>query len=302
MIIEDKLTLRRIISEQTLPFGSGALTPKEIGKIKSEGKKIYKFLRENWADTINQYFIKEGKKLRISPPSNSFKKRNLDDINWVLTGPGADVLHFKEYRSGIAIEKLKNLKRKLESQEYVIFQHGDEEGVLDWSFINLFDTGYMFWVDKINEAYDKYPNFKDEVDRLENSKDKNSKIIDLFFNFNDTSKVNFSPAFLAFLSSLIYETNMLEQRLQRFMIPAEGVERSFVDWARRRFPEKEPKVFASRGGIVDQQMGVDVMIYDNRWIPIQVKSKAPGQFSKPPVGGCIAWPSGERWGMKCDYF
>lgn len=303
MIIEDKKTLLKIISEQVLPFGSGALTPKEIGKIKSEGKKIYKFLRENWVDTINQYFQKENKKIRIGPPSDEFTQKNLQDINWVLNGPGKGVLHFEEYRKGVAKEKLLNLKRKLQTKEYVIFQHDNQEGVLDWSFINLFDTGYMFWVDKIKEAYEKYPNFKDEIDKIDNSKNKNSEIIDIFFNFEDPSKINFSPAFLAFLNSLIYETNILEQRLQRFMIPAEGVEQNFIRWAKKRFPEKEPVVFSSRGGIVDQQMGVDVMIFDNeKWIPIQVKSSAPSQYSKPPVGGCIVWPSNNRWGMKCDYF
>jgi len=303
MIIEDKATLKKIISEQTLMFGTSNLSPKDISKIKSEGKKVYKYLRENWVDTINTYFENQGKKLRISPPSEEFTNKNIEDIDWVLTGPGKNIRHFKDYRNGIASEKLKNLKRKLQNGEYVIFQHGNEEGLLDWSFINLFDTGYIFWVDKIKDSYNKYPNFKDEVDRIEDTKDKNQKIIELFFNLADPSKNNFSPAFLSFLYSLIYETNLLEQKLQKFMLPAEGVEQNFVDWARSRFPEKEPKVFASRGGIVDQQMGVDVMIYDKGvWIPIQIKSKAPGQYSKPPMGGCIAWPSGERWGMKCDYF
>jgi hypothetical protein len=267
------------------PLRWGSFTPAQRDKIASKGAGVIdKWKSSDTQEYMNRLLKIKGSPLRIQMPGEEYVIKNLDDITWVLDGPGVEVRQFDKKRS-----LLRKERQSLIDGTLILFMEDDK-----LSEFNLFNTNIKNWIHLITEYLKDEPTFLQKVLERGNIDDKDL-IIDIFFEPGSVSGKR-SFAVDAMFYSIIKKIEETRVRLKSTWSAGTEVEERYIKYITELKGTENVKSFMDEGGIVDQKTGVDLCLYHKeRWIPFQIKNTASEAQKSIPIDGVSVYPSGDGW-------
>lgn len=273
--------------EELKPLRWGSFTTTQRNKILSLGKSVVEKWKEGTDDDkLNRILSFKKSGVRVMFPSQEYVDKNLEDLNWVLSGPGLMINQFNTKR-----EKLKSQRESLLNGTFLIFV---EDG--KWSEMNLFNSNILNWIHLIQEYLKGSPKFLELV-MNKGGVDNLDVVIDLFFE-PDLYDGDKSFAENAFFYSVLEKLEETKVRLSRTWDKGVDVENRFIDFVIEKYGADNVKNFMSKGGIVDQMTGVDLCLFSqNVWTPIQIKSSESEAKKSVPIDGFSVYPKDDGWNI-----
>lgn len=269
LISENQLQL--ILSEGRLSYRD--FSQDQLYKIERGGEKAFAKIKvwrdQNTGRDINHWLNQFG--LTISVPSREFLVKNLNDVNFALSG-----LPLSEIKK----EKLREVRDFIEfqldkgSKFIYLFHEILPDGTLEWSFVNMFDNNRKLWIRLMNQ---RYPNV---------NKDNLDKLIEEYFSDGSAEH--------DLLRAMIYDRKTIfDEIFSDTWGGGTAVENEFFDLVRQNVPEDRIHVFSGKGNFVDRA-GIDAGIKcGDSWVPVQVKSSQAEAFSSIPSKGISVFPTPE---------
>lgn len=274
--------IKKVLKENTqenFNLSWNTFSDKQRSIIEERGREVFEDFKHHH-NVLNELLKQKSIDIDLRIPNSDFIKKNLDDIEWVLNGPGSNI----EYWSSKKRKELTNSKEQLIDGNLILFHEGDE-----WSLINLFDNNIKLWIQTINntlnydKSFERYTLIKEKIDP--------DLILDIFFNKRKRG-TQFTYAQLGFLDNITTRLSHSTEIVKGTSEKGFNVENEFYKIVIKRFGEDNVKVFSSRGGIIDMT-GVDMCLNeDGIWKPVQIKTTKQEARKNIPVGGFSAWPKG----------
>lgn len=254
---------------------------------KSEIKRLGNDVISKWKndpdleDRMNRFLRVKGSDLTLKKPFQEYVDKNLEDISWVLNGPGILIEQFDSKR-----KKLLSEQKALIDGTMVIFYEGDQ-----WSDFNLFNSNIKNWLHLITKYLKDLSEFRSKIKDGKNI----DSIIETFFKPRGYKRQR-SFAEDALFTSVVNELDDTKIRLKGTWNAGSEVEQKFLNYVIEKKGPENVKSFMYPGSIVDQYTGVDLCINSGeRWIPVQVKNNlSDARKSIPHNGFSVFWDKSKK--------
>ena len=278
------------------------------------GTKAYNdILRSN-----KRFLLSDLNKVKIGTPEREWINRNVSDLRFFkkhIKDTG-EKFSFPDRDEKVSIsDEVTNLLKLLVKRDFWGFIEGDE-----WSILNKINTNYTNW-SKLIAKRDKegdlgyYESPKDKVANY--FKQRPLEEIHDLSEFNEDQKriVKKKVPTLSFADEDIitilrsaespdtdYDFKKMRNRIMSTTDRGDNAENNFVDWLLfNGIPKSDIREFSSYGNLVDITFQCDLMVkFNNKWVPIQVKSSDRNTGSKLlnyGIGGILVYPAPKK--IKC---
>jgi hypothetical protein len=259
--------------EEIKPLEYRSLNDSQKSRIKTLGSDVISKWKNDpdLEDRMNRFLRAKGSDLTLKKPFQEYVDQNLQDISWVLNGPGALIEHFDTKR-----KRLMSEQKGLVDGTLVIFYEGDQ-----WSDFNLFNSNIKNWLHLMSKYLKDLPEFRKKIEDPKNT----DSIIQEFFKPKGFKRQR-SFAEDALFTSVVNELDDTKIRLKGTWTTGGDIEQKFLDYVIEKKGIDNVKSFMYPGSIVDQYTGVDLCINNGeRWIPAQVKNNLRDAQSSIPRNG-----------------
>lgn len=295
-------------------------------KIIQKGIETYR----NIVRTSRKNFFKSdiNTKLKVDKPSGSWIKENIDSLRTFLKhtidSPSKFFFPNRDYKQ-TTHQEANQLLEQLKEEDFWGFLEKEGDDYV-WSTLNKIDSNYTNWakmiakrdlrgdlgdgsIDQRIDNYFQQRNIEffypeiEEYDMEVRRKFIYTKSPTLSYAEFDLIEAFFSeePNDKKFESKAIDSIENILDRLKSTTKAGDKAEDDFVEWL------KDPKQgikdnqiirFNTKGNLVDVTFQIDLLVFlQNRWIPIQVKSKKNStRLLSYDIGGLLVYPSQSSYG------
>jgi hypothetical protein len=288
----DKKKIRSILESRPIlkSFSYGDFSPEQRKLIEVLGRETFnEFKSGENSEKLKELMSIYNPSLDLKVPNKEYIEKNVTDIDWVLDGPGRDLVYWGPKKR----KKLEQVKKELLENEVVLYHEGDE-----WSLVNLFDNNIKLWIYNINFLINNDPLFVEEVFENTNKIDKD-RIINVFFNHESNTEY-LTYAQEAFLSNILNNFDDAKELVSGTYGSGIKLEEEFIEFAIQKVGPENVYTFSSKGGVIDMT-GVDLCVFlYGRWQPVQVKTIESEAKRNIPEGGFSVYKKDGKFFMKMD--